>query len=160
LDRGKALLEGVDDGSRVVHRKGGLGDIGHMPRIPDLQVRYVRHLFDQMDEAAVSALAHGSLHLRVTPVPDEDHVEARLAVSRHLQVYLGHQGAGGIEYRELAPLGLLPHPFGDPVRAEDQCGAGGYLIHLVDEDGAAALEAVDHEAVVDHLVTHVDGGTV
>ena len=41
--------------------------------------------------------------------------------------------------------------------AEDQGGAVRDLIDLIDEDGPAGAEPLDHEAVVDHLVTDIDG---
>src|SRR5690606_31725620 len=42
------------------------------------------------------------------------------------------------------------------VGAEDHGGAVGHLVQLLHEHGAAVLELVDHVAVVDHFVAHVD----
>src|SRR5690606_37169365 len=66
------------------------------------------------------------------------------------------QRTGGVEHLESAPLGLLAHRPGHAVGAEDHGAAVGELVQLLDEDRAAALEVLDHEAIVDHLMAHVD----
>jgi len=35
----------------------------------------------------------------------------------------------------------------------------GHLIEFLDEDGAFFFKALDHEAIMDNFVTHVDGRT-
>ena len=41
--------------------------------------------------------------------------------------------------------------------AEDDGGVVGHLVELVDEVGALGAERLDHVAVVDDLLAHVDG---
>ena len=91
---------------------------------------------------------------------DQDDLEAVCAVSRHFQVDLGDQWAGGVEDAESALLRVLAHALGHAVGAEYDGRAGRDLVELVDEDGAAPFQAVDHEAVVHHFVTHIDGRSV
>jgi hypothetical protein len=93
-------------------------------------------------------------------VADKDHLEAFAAITRYLQVNLGYQRAGGVEYPKPPLLCVLANAGGNAVRAEDHSRAGGNLVKLVDEDSATALQAVDDETVVYHLVTDVDGGAV
>src|SRR5690606_3662548 len=90
---------------------------------------------------------------------DQDHVAAGAAVARDLEMDLGDQRAGRIEHLQPAPLGLAAHRLRDAVRAEDHGGAVAHLVELLDEDRAALLEVVDHVAVVDDLVPHVDRRT-
>ena len=73
-------------------------------------------------------------------------------------MHLGDQGAGGVEDAQAPRRRLLADILGDAVGAEDAGGAARDGGNLVDEDGAAVLEIIDHEAVVDHLVADVNGG--
>ncbi len=49
---------------------------------------------------------------------------------------------------------------GDPVRGEDDRRTLGYLVELVDEDRAPALEPVDDVLVVNDLLADVDRSPV
>src|SRR5690606_14719449 len=97
-----------------------------------------------------------ALDLGVAGVADQHHVATGAAMARDLEVHLGHQRAGRVEHLQSAPLRLLAHRARDAVGAEDHGAAVGHLVELFDEDRPAALEVLDHEAVVHHLVPHVD----
>ena len=80
------------------------------------------------------------------------------SAKRHgLAVHLGHQRAGRVDRLEAAGLGLLVDDRGDAVGGEDDGGALGHLVGLVDEDRAALLERRDDVLVVHDLLAHVDG---
>ena len=87
---------------------------------------------------------------------DQHHVAAGAAVARDFEVHLGHQRTGRVEHLQAAPRGFLAHRLRDAVGAEDHGGAVGHFVEFLDEDRAAVLEVVDHEAVVHDFVAHVD----
>jgi len=66
------------------------------------------------------------------------------------------QGAGGVEIKQLPPLRLLRHGFGDAMRREDHARTVRRLIELFDEDGPPLLEPLDDRAVVHDLVSDID----
>ena len=99
---------------------------------------------------------HGAFDLRMPGVADEHHVAALARIPRHFHVHLGHQRTGGIEHREAASFGFVFHRRGNAMRGEDDGGAVGHLVELVDEHGAELAQALDHVHVVHHLVAHVD----
>ena len=84
-------------------------------------------------------------------VPAAGHVALALGVD------LGDQRAGRVEHRQAARLRFVDHRLGDAVGAEHRHRAVGNFIQLLDEDGALALELLDHMAVVDDLVADIDG---
>ena len=69
---------------------------------------------------------------------------------------LGDQGAGGVDGAQAEGPGLLVDDGRHAVRREDDGGALGHLVGLVDEDRAALLERGDDVLVVDDLLAHVD----
>src|SRR5690348_1438953 len=95
----------------------------------------------------------------MTGVADEDYLAPLARVSLHLHVYLGDEGARGIEHGQAPLLRLVLHGVRDAMRGEDDRRAGRHLLQLLDEDGAEIAQPIDDVAVVNHLVTHVDGGS-
>ena len=89
-------------------------------------------------------------------VTDQHHVASGPAMPDNLHVHLGHQRAGGVEYAQTAFAAGVANRPRYAVRAENDRGAVRHLVQFVDEHGARAAQAVDHEAVVHHLVAHVD----
>ena len=90
-------------------------------------------------------------------VADHDDGLAALAHAHDLAVNLRHQRAGRIENTQRPIAGLLLDGARDAVRREDERGAVGHFAHVVDENGAALAQLVDHGAVVHDLMAHVDG---
>src|SRR5690606_26251123 len=93
-------------------------------------------------------------------VADHDDLAAGGAHARDLDVHLGDQRAGGVEYLQAARLGFLAHGLGHAMGREHDDGAGGSLVELVDEDGALGAQVFDDVAVVDDFMAHVDGRAV
>ena len=44
------------------------------------------------------------------------------------------------------------------MRTKNHRAAGGNFVQVLDENSPLSTQAIDHEFVVHHLVTHVDGG--
>ena len=144
----------ADNGCRVVHRQGGLGDVGQLVGIRDHEARHILRFLDQMDPAL--RLAHGALDLGVPLVPDHDDLLALLAHACHFDVHLGDQRAGRVKNAQAAPLGFLPYRERHAVGGEDHRVAGRHFIELVDEDGTLAAQVVHDELVVHDLVAHIN----
>ena len=94
--------------------------------------------------------------LLVALVADEQDVVVVGGEPDGLVVHLGHQRAGGVDGAQLAGPGLLVHDRGDAVRGEDDGGALGHLVVLLDEDRATVLQGLDHVLVVHDLLADVD----
>ena len=155
VDLREAPAQRLDDGAAVVHRQGGLGDVGQRHAFGHLQPLHVGLGLHQMD--AVIGLTHGAFHLGVAGVADHDDVVAFLAHLGHFHVHLGDQRTGGVEDLQATTGSLGPHGARHAVGGKDHRGAVRHLVQLVDEDGALLAQRGDHVVVVDDLVTHVDG---
>ncbi len=92
-------------------------------------------------------------------VADEDAFLAVAAIARDFHMHLGYQRAGGIEHLEATLGGLAAHGLGDTMGTEDENDVVRHIGHVFDEDGAAGAQVVDHELVVHHFMTHIDGRT-
>ena len=126
--------------------------------IDHLQRGDVFFVFDQVDRATVAAivLAHGAFDFRVTGVADEDAFTTVAAVARDLDVHLGHQRAGRVEYFQATAGGFGTYSLGNTVGTEDHDDVVRHLIQLFDENRAASTQVFDDEFVVDHFVAHID----
>ena len=105
-------------------------------------------------------LAEGALNLLVALMAHQDDVVVFLREAHGLAVHLGHERAGRVDRGEVAGGGGLVDGRGDAVRGEDDAGALGHLVGLLDEDRAALGQRLDDELVVDDLLAHVDGRAV
>ena len=148
-----------DDFRGVIDRERRLGDERQALRVAHLQLRHVGGALHQVDAPARRRIeaSHGAFDLRVPRVADEDDVAAFARVALHFHVHLGHQRAGGVEYRQPAQPRLLLDGIRHAVRGEDHRCARGNLAELFDENRAEAAQPLHHVVVVHHLVAHVDG---
>ncbi len=154
FDPGEARLQGIHDLPGVVNGKRRLGHAAKAFRVADLEGCDILGLFHQVH--CTWSLAHGALDFDVAGVADHDHLEILPAHAMNLPVNLGDQGAGGVDGAQIPILGGLPHRGGNAVGAVDQLGAQGGLVGFVDENGALGAQIIDHPAVVDDFVAHVD----
>ena len=100
----------------------------------------------------------GAHDLLVALVADEQDVEVVVGEAHGLAVHLGHQRAGRVDRLEVAARVASSCTTGrDAVRGEDDGGALGHLVGLVDEDRARASRSVGDDVLVVHdLLAHVD----
>jgi hypothetical protein len=118
----------------------------------------VRNVGGAVDEGrALGGVTHGALDLLVTGVADEEDLEVLLGEPHGLPVHLGDERARGVDGVEVTVGGTLHDRGRDPVGAEDDVGALGHLVDVVDEDRALLLEGRHDVDVVDDLLAHVDG---
>ena len=103
----------------------------------------------------VRCLPHGANHLVVAVMANEDDVVAFGGEAADLQMYLGDQGAGGVDDLEIARPGLLPDCRGDPVGGEDDPAAGRHFIEVLDKNDPPLPKPIHHGLVVDNLLTDV-----
>ena len=108
----------------------------------------------------VGRLARRALDLFVALVADEQDLEVVAREAHGLAVHLGHERAGGVDGVQAAVGGGVHDRRRDAVRAEDDVGALGHLVDLVDEDRALLLELGHDVDVVHDLLAHVDGRAV
>ena len=153
-DVGEPGLQRLDHRLGVIDAEGGLGDIGQRRVGRHVQRRHVGEGGKQVNRRV--DLADGPLHLRMAGVADQDHGAALAHIALGLGVDLGDQGAGGVQHRQPPRRRRPHHRLGHPVGAEHRVGAVGNLADLLDEDRALGLEVLDHMAVVDDLVAHID----
>ena len=73
---------------------------------------------------------------------------------------LGDQRTGGIEDGETAALGLPFDGAGHAMRAEHREAAARHLGQAFDKTRAAGLQLLDHMAIVDYFVAHIDGRVI
>src|SRR5207247_8639929 len=107
------------------------------------------------EDHALGGLAHRPFDLRMTAVADHDDFAARRAHLRDLDVHLGDERTGRVEYAQTPRLGLAAHGLRDPVGAEDHRAARGNLAESLDEHGAFALQVLDDVFVVHDLAADV-----
>ena len=89
---------------------------------------------------------------------DQDDLQPVLVMGAGLDMHLGDQRTGGIEVEHVAGLGRGRHGLGHAMCRKDHGGVGfGDLVQLLHKNGAFRLQGLDHVAVVDDLVAHVDG---
>ena len=88
---------------------------------------------------------------------DENALTTFAAVAHHLHVHLGHQRAGGIEHLQATSLGFLAYRLGNPMGTEDDNHLIRHLIQLFHEHRATGTQVFDHELVMHHFVTHING---
>ena len=71
-------------------------------------------------------------------------------------VDLGHQRTGGVNHAQPAFCAVLANLRRDSVRAVNNALAVGHFVLAVDKDRALAPKFLDHEAVVDNLLAHIN----
>ena len=155
----EALAQAGDDRARLVDRERGLRDVGELLGVLDLERVDVLLGLDEHD--VLGRLAHRALDLLVARMADEDDRVAVAGELHGLAVDLGHQRAGRVDRAQRAPLGLRVDGRRHAVGGEDRHRAlGDRVVELLDEDGAALAQLLDHVLVVDDLLAHVDRGAV
>ena len=108
------------------------------------------------DRDVLGRLARRALDLFVALVADEQDLEVVAREAHRLAVHLRHERAGRVDGLQTA-IGCRVHDGRrHPVRAEDDVGALGHLVDLLDEDRALALELGHDVDVVHDLLAHVD----
>ena len=153
---GKARLQRVDDGRRVVDRQRRLRDVGELRRDRATASRSTSST--DLDEVhAAVALAHRALDLRVARVADHHDLAALLAHLGDLDVHLGDQRAGRVEHLEPARVGFARAPPATRrARENTTVLPAGTSASSSTNTAPFALQVVDDELVVHDLVAHVD----
>jgi hypothetical protein len=77
-----------------------------------------------------------------------------LAIALCLAMYLGDQGAGGIDYLQVSLVRLLHHRRRYPVGAEDDQGVSWYIGDILNKGDTAGLEVLHNAAIVDDLMEY------
>jgi hypothetical protein len=105
-------------------------------------------------------LPGGALDLLVALVADEEDGVSVGTEAARLRVNLVDERTGRVDDVQPAALGLCAHFRRYSVCGEDHGGTVGHLFELVDAHCASSLQLVDHMAVVDDLLAHVDGCSI
>ena len=153
-----AAFERGNDPARVVDAQCRLRDVrdrcvgGNVQRFDLPLVLYQHH--------GTVDLAERALDLGMAGVADEDEHAALRDVALALVVHFGDQRTGRIEHRQVPASGLVHDALRHAMRAENGDGARRDLGQFLDEDCTLGLEAIDHEFVVNDLVTDVDRRSV
>ena len=101
------------------------------------------HVVGAVDERhVVGRLARRALDLFVALVADEQDLEVVAREAHGLAVHLRHERAGRVDRVQAAVGGGVHDRRRHAVRAEDDVGALGHLVDLVDEDRALASSSV------------------
>ena len=89
---------------------------------------------------------------------DHHHLQAVFGMALGFVVHLGHQGAGGIDRNHPAGLGGGGHGFRHAMRGKDHRAVIGAVVQFLDKDRPFGAQVLDHIAVVDDLMPHIDRG--
>ena len=106
-------------------------------------------------DAAVE-LTHGAFDFRMPLVADHDELVAFFRELGDLDMHLGDQRAGGIEYLKTTRRSFLLHRLADAVRAKDQCCPRRHIRQRLNKNCAFGFQFVDDIGVVHDLVAHVN----
>ena len=104
--------------------------------------------------------AERALHFFVAGVADEDHGAAFVIVFFDFEMDLGDERAGGVDNAQLAVFGAVPFAGRDAMRAENDALAGRHLVEALDKNRAFAFQRLEHEAVVNDLMAHIERASV
>src|ERR1700730_8372049 len=155
FDVGKLAAQGFDDVFGFVQAERGLGQVSHAVGIGHAQrFNLRRRSYDLGDTWSLAQRADDFI---VIAVADEDQRIAFLGELYGFHVYLGDQWAGGVNHAQAAIFTGLADFRRDAMGAVDDALANGNLVHGIDKDGTFPLQFFDHKAVVDDLLTDVDG---
>ncbi len=146
--------ERADHATRIVDAERRLGHIGDGRVVRQVELRHVLYSGDEMNRG--TGLPHGSFHLGMARMADQDQRPAALHVALALEVDLRNQRARRIQHRKAARFRLVDDRLGDAMGAEDRHGAVGNLIQGIDEDGPHPLEPLDDMTIVHDLVADID----
>ena len=115
--------------------------------------------FDILDgtDQVHGRFANRSLDFVVAGVADQNQRVSLPGEPNGLQVDLGDQGTGGVDYLKLLACGQLPDSRGHAVGAEDADRMVRDFLQVVHEDDPTAAQTLHHVLVVDDLVEDVDG---
>ena len=87
---------------------------------------------------------------------DQNTLTATGTERRHLHMNLGHQRTGRIKDLESPGPGFFLHRPGHAVGTEYDNGVIGYFVELFNKHRAPLAQVVDHEAVVNNLMTDIN----
>jgi hypothetical protein len=96
----------------------------------------------------------------MTRMPDEHHGATFVGVTLDLEVDLGDERAGRIDYAQAAILGAIPFAGGNAMRTENHALALGHFVEALDENRAFLFERFQHKSVMHYLMTHVERASV
>ena len=120
-------------------------------------------VLDRLDQmhGAFRQLAGGADHLGMAGMPDQQDFAPLAELALGLDMHLGDERAGGIEKEQIPRPRRLGHRFRHAMGREHDGRAGiRDFVQFLDEDGALGLEALDHIAVMDDFMAHIDGRAV
>ena len=131
-----------------------MSDVSEFFGVCDLKGGDIVHRFHEVN--AVLDLPHRTFDFRMTFVAYHDQFTTLFAHAGNLDVYLGHQRAGGIEYTQPAPLGFFANVLRYAMCTEDDGIACRDLIEFLDENRAFRAKIIYHKLVVHDLMANVD----
>ena len=141
-----------------VHGQGGLRNPDDLLRVADGHLIHFVGRVHNLD--VVGRFTGGTLNLFVAGVANEQDVVVLLGEAHSLAVHLVHQRAGRVNSVQGTLAGCGNHRRGHAVRREHGHGTFGNFVHFINEDSALLLQGLHHVAVVNNLLTHVDGRAV
>ncbi len=154
-DAGEALAQGGDDGAGVVHRQGGLGDVGEHVGVGDRAGR-PRRRRSRPGRCRPSTwpIVPSTSGWPLWPIMMTSRPWSRMrATSRCTLVTSGQVASNTRRPRASASVRT---DWGTPWALKIDGVAGGHVGQVFDEDRALGAQAVDDEAVVHDLVADVD----
>jgi len=155
LDLRETLGERIHDVPGVVDGERRLGDTTESIRRANLESG---HIFDRFDEVhRFGRLTHRALDLDMSLVADHDEFESDPNHSPNFVVDFRDERAGCVDGFQLPGLCAVSNRGGNPVCRVDQHGPTGGIVRIFDENRAFVAQAVHDMAVVNDLVSDIDG---
>ena len=153
-DGGKAFFEGINDFSGIIHREGGLADVGEFFLIFDGELLHIIDIGDQIDIAMNAS--HRSFHFGMPFVSDENHFIILFGILLSFLVHFGDQRTCGIQHGQSSHMSGIFYFFGNAVGTENGDTAIGDFIQFFHKDCTFFAECLHHSFVMDDFMTHID----
>src|SRR5207245_5031329 len=154
LDKRKLLPQPRDNFLRVVEAQGRLSKEREFVGVFDFES--VHSGYGIYHNGAIRGLTGGTHDLLMVPVADENNGALFTGKLERLEMHLGDQRAGGVNYFQLARLGFLANSRWNAMGAENQYSAVWHFLDGFHKNGAAAAQLLYYVSVMDDFVVHVD----
>src|SRR5260370_774422 len=110
----------------------------------------------QHEHAFARRHAERTFDLFMARMADQDRRAALAGVTLDFGMDLGNERAGRIYYAKVTRPCMVPFARCDAVGAEDHTLVLGHFVEALNEYRALSLESLEHKAVVDDLMAHVE----
>ena len=148
------LAQRGDNVARLIQAERGLRQVRDPVRVGQRHRRHFRRRPDYLCHRR--CLAQRANHFVMIAMANQNQRIAFLGELHRLHMHLGDQRTRSIDHPQLPQFAVLAHFRRNAVGAVDDALALRHFIHAIDKDRALLLQFLDHEAVVDNFLAHIN----